>query len=150
MAVSKAKRSIHLAQPQRQPQHAKSARTAIPDRAKAAQSGSPGVGGPEPQRLRPRLNRNSTELQPVKSHVYRAIADMNGGFEHALQGLQVLQENSFLCVGSLKGMRNLIGRLRAQANHELMAILGEREKANAGHYLRRSMEQENSQAQRIS
>ena len=119
MAVNKAKRSIHLAQPQ-----------------------------PHPRARR--LNHNSAELQQVKSHVYRAIADMNGGFEHALQGLQALQENSFLCVGSLKGMRNLIGRLRAQANHELMAILGEREKANAGHFLRRSMEQEDSPAQRVS
>ena len=99
---------------------------------------------------RPRPNHNSTELQQVKSHIYRAIADMNGGFEHALQGLQALQENSFLCVGSLKELRNLIGRLRAQANHELMVILSEREKANAGHFLRRSMEQENSHAQRIS
>jgi len=103
---------------------------------------------PKPQRSR--LNHNSTELQPVKSHIYRAIADMNGGFEHALQGLQVLQENSFLYVGSLKGMRNLIGRLRAQANHELMAILSEREKTNAGHFLRRSMKQEKPPAQRIS
>ena len=115
MAVNKAKRSIHVAQP-----------------------------------VRPRVNRNPAELQPVKSHIYRAIADMNGGFEHALQGLQTIQEISFLHVGSLKGLRNLIGRLRAQANHELLAILSEREKANAGHFLRRSMEQENSHAQRIS
>src|SRR5689334_1269680 len=94
----------------------------------------------QPQPQRPRFNHNPTEFQQVKSHVYRAIADMNGGFEHALQGLQALRENGFLCVGSLKELRNLIGRLRAQANHELMAVLSEREKANAGHFLRRSME----------
>ena len=103
---------------------------------------------PQPQRLR--LNPDSTELQQVKSHIYRAMADMNGGLELALQGLQTLQEISFLHVGSLKGMRNLIGRLRAQANHELTTILSQREKANATHFQRLCLEQQNSRVQRIS
>jgi hypothetical protein len=97
------------------------------------------------QPQRPRLNPNSTELQQVKSHIYQAIAQMNSGFELALQGLQTLQEISFLHTGSLKGLRNLMGRLRAQANHELLAILSEREKANAAHFQRLCLEQESSQ-----
>jgi hypothetical protein len=104
----------------------------------------------QPQPQRPRLNHNSAEHQPVKPHVYRAIADMNAGFEQALQGLQTIQEISFLCVGSLKGLRNLVARLRAQANHELTAILTQREKANAGHFQRLCLEQQNSRTQHIS
>jgi hypothetical protein len=154
MAVNKVKRSIHLAQTQH---HSTNPEQIL--RPKYGLRISPAGSQPLKTRLharkaaqpqRPRLNHNSTEFKQVKSHIYRAIADMNGGFELALQGLQALQENNFLHGGSLKGMRNLIGRLRAQANHELMSILSEREKANAGHYLRRSMEQENPPAQRIS
>jgi hypothetical protein len=100
------------------------------------------------QPQRPRLNSNSAEHQPVKSHVYRAIADMNAGFELALQGLQTIQEFHFLGVSGLKGLRNLVARLRAQANHELTAILTQREKANAGHFQR--LCQQNSRVQHIS
>ena len=102
------------------------------------------------QPQRPRRNSSSAEHQPVKPHVYRAIADMNAGFEQALQGLQTIQEINFLCTGSLKGLRNLIGKLRSQANHELTAILSGREKANAGHFQRLCLEQKNSPMQSTS
>ena len=95
-----------------------------------------------PKRLR--LNPNSTELQQVKPHIYQAIADMNGGFEHVMRSLQTIQDINFLHCSSLKGMRNLIGRLRSQANHELTTVLSEREKANAGHFQRLYVEQESS------
>jgi hypothetical protein len=101
MAVHKANRSLHLAQPKRL-----------------------------------RLNNpGSTELQHVKTRVYRAMADINSGFDLVLQGLQILSSVSFLHF-SLRGMHNLVARLRAKANHELTAILSGREKANATHFQR--------------
>ena len=104
MAVSKAKRSVHLAQP-----------------------------------LRPRLNGKPAELKPVRAHVYHTIADMNGGFETVIQGLKILQNITFLS-DSLKGVQNLICRIRAQANHDLMKVLDEREEANADHFHRLNLE----------
>jgi len=98
MAVNKAKRSIHLAQP-----------------------------------MRPRLNENHAEMQPVRAHVYQTIAEMNGGLEHAIQGLKVLRSINFLSE-RLNGIPNLVSRIRAQVNRELMTVLKERERANEVHF----------------
>ncbi len=81
MAVNKSKRSIHLAQPK--PQQASK---------------------PE----RPHLNPELPELQPVRAHVYRTIAEMNGGFEQAIEGLQTLLKINYLRSDSLTGMQNQI------------------------------------------
>ena len=94
MATNKAKRSIHLTQP----------------------------------------NNVSAELMPVRAHVYRTIADVNGGFEHAIEGLQTLQRINYLRSDALDQMLNLVCRVHAQANRQLMAVLDERETANAGHF----------------
>jgi len=77
MATSKAKRLINLAQPQ--PRQAKSGL----------------AGGPKPQRrkLNPKTNDRMSEgarpegkaVAPVKAHVYRSIAELNGGFEKVVQ-----------------------------------------------------------------
>ena len=99
MAVNKAKRSIHLAQPQR-----------------------------------PRLHPEPAELMPVKAHVYRNIAEMNIGFEQAMQGLQTLRDIKICRSANLHGMYKLVARIRAQANRGLMAVLIERETSNAGHF----------------
>lgn len=106
MAVNKVKRSIHLAQPKPQ------------------------------QHERPRLNVNQepVEQMPVRAHVYRTIADMNGGLEHAIEALQTMQKIKHLPADSIKGIENQIARIRAEANRELMTVLNEREAANAGHY----------------
>jgi hypothetical protein len=114
MAVNKSKRSIHLAQPKLQ----------------------------QPQTQRPNLNVNQepTEQMPVRAHVYRTIADMNGGFEHVIEVLQTLQKIKHLPADSLKGIENQIARIRAEANRDLMAVLSEREVANAGHFQSLCME----------
>ena len=99
MAVNKAKRSIHLAQPQR-----------------------------------PRLHPEPAVLMRVKPHVYRTMAEMNGGFEPALQGLLTLQTIKFFPLGALTSMHKVLSRMRSQANRQLMAILIERETSNAHHF----------------
>jgi hypothetical protein len=88
----------------------------------------------QPQRRRP--HPESEELMRVKAHVYRTIAEMNAGFEQAIQGLQVLRNMSFFQSDNLHGLHNLLARTRAQANRELMAVLNQRETANAGHFQR--------------
>lgn len=95
MATNKAKRSIHLAQPQ-------------------------------PQR---------TELMPVRAHAYRSLAEMNNGLEQAIHGLQELKKITFFSSSeSLNAIHSLLSRIRAQANGEAMAVLAERETANARHF----------------
>jgi len=113
MAVNKVKRSIHATQPQPQRTNHKAER---------------------------RPNEEPAELMPVRAHVYRTIADMNGGFEHALEGLQTLIKINYLRSNSLNGIQNLISRLRADANRELITVLNEREVINAGHFERLCLE----------
>jgi hypothetical protein len=99
MAISKAKRTIPLAQPQRR---------------------SP---NPEP-----------AELMPVKTHVYRAIAELNSGFEKVIQDLQTLARISFFGSDSVTAMHDLVCRLRAQANRDFTVALRDREIANADYF----------------
>lgn len=134
MAVNKAKRSIHLTQPK--PQQLKP----LPARR------------PEPQphlskSERPNLNVNQepSELMPVRAHVYRTIADMNGGFENAVEGLQTLLKINYLRSDSLTEIQNQICKVRALTNRELMAVLDEREATNAGHFQRLCLLPERSQ-----
>jgi hypothetical protein len=121
MAVNKSKRSIHLAQ--QKPQQA-----------------------PKPERPQLNGNQEPTEQMPVRAHVYRAIADMNGGFQHVIEVLQTLQKVKHLPADNIKGVENQIARIRAEANRDLMAVLSEREMANAGHFQRLSMEPGNDTA----
>ncbi|HEX3092342.1 MAG TPA: hypothetical protein VHW72_06955 [Candidatus Angelobacter sp.] len=107
MAANKVKRSIHLTQPQLQ--NAKHARAA------------------DHKPERPRLNQEPTEQMPVRAHVYRTIADMNGGFEQVIEVLQTLQKIKHLPADSIKKIENQIS---------------ERELANAGHFGRLCMEPE--------
>jgi hypothetical protein len=101
MAISKAKRPIPLAQPQRRSRN------------------------PEP-----------TELMPVKAHAYRAIAELNGGFEKVIQDLQTLKQISYFRSDNVTAMHDLICRIRAQANRDFVIALHDREMANAGHFER--------------
>jgi hypothetical protein len=110
VAVNKVKRSIHLAQSEPRLTSCKAERR--------------------------RANQEPTEQMPVRAHVYRTIADMNGGFEHALEGLQTLIRINYLRSDSLDGIQNRISKLRADANCELMTVLNEREAVNAGHFER--------------
>ena len=103
MATNKAKRSVHLAQPQ-------------------------------PQR---------TDPMPVRAHAYRSLAEMNNGLEQAIHGLQELKKITFFSSSeSLNRIHSLLSRIRAQANGEAMAVVAERETANARHFQQLCLESE--------
>jgi hypothetical protein len=76
------------------------------------------------------------ELMPVRARAYCAIGEMNTGLEQAVQNLETLVKIKYLSSDSLRGILNQLSRLRAQVNHELIAVLAERETANAGHFER--------------
>ena len=78
--------------------------------------------------------QNTEPLMPVKAHIYRALAELNGGFEKVIQDLKNLQQVGFLRSQRLAGMHDLICGIRAEANHECLGILNDRETANAGHF----------------
>lgn len=122
MAVNKSKRSIHLTQP------------------KPHQHQMPGLN----------VNQEPTEQMPVRAHVYRTIADMNGGFENAIEGLQTLLKINYLRSDSLTEIQNQICKVRALANRKLMAVLDEREAANAEHFQRLCMEPESDTPHRAA
>jgi hypothetical protein len=131
MAVNKSKRSIHLAQPK--PER----RSPNPEQILRPKYGlriSP--AGSQPRQTRPHARKAAqpAEQMPVRAHVYRTIADMNGGLEHAIEGLQTLLKINYLRSDGLNEIQNLICQVRAQANRELMTVLNEREAGNAGHY----------------
>ena len=94
----------------------------------------------QPQRRSP--NPQPAELMPVKAHAYRAIAELNGGFEKVIQDLQTLGRISFFNPGSVTAMHNLICRIRAQANRQFTMTLHDRELANVGHFGQLCLEQE--------
>ena len=71
---------------------------------------------------------------PIKSHVYRAIGELNVGFEKVVQELNTLSQVSFLRPARVTSMRELICRLRAEINRDFSMALNEREKANAGYF----------------
>jgi hypothetical protein len=87
-------------------------------------------------------NNSPTELMPVRAHVYRTIAEVNDGFEHAIEGLQTLLKINYLRSDSLGNMLNLVCRIRAQANRELIAVIDQRETDNAGHFQQLCIESE--------
>ena len=99
--------------------------------------------------IRPKQNQHlnasapAEAPSPVKAHIYRALAELNGGFEKVIQDLKTLQQVGFLRSERLAGMHDMICGIRAEANHECLGILNDREAANAGHFdgLRRSREQ---------
>lgn len=125
MASNKAKRSIHLAQLQaehREPQH----RDPKPER----RSPNPETAG----------NR-AVAVMPVKTHIYRAIADLNAGFEKVMQDIGNLKQINFFPSDPLTAMQDSIGVIRAQANREFMDVLSRREGANATHFEARCREQ---------
>ena len=102
MATSKAKRPILLAQPR-----------------------------PQRRSTNPKPTPDPTELMPVKANVYRAMAELNGGFQTVIHELQVLEQVGFLRPHGVTEMRELICRLRAQANRDFTMAMHERERANA-------------------
>jgi propanediol dehydratase small subunit len=115
MANNKNKRSIQLAQTQ--PQHAKIAR----------------AGDPETQRRR--LNpQPAAEQMPVKAAIYRTMAELNAGFEKVARDFKELQQVGYFPAGRLLPLYNLLGRIRAQANRECLAVMNQRELANQEYF----------------
>jgi hypothetical protein len=89
---------------------------------------------PLAQPARRRSNPEPAELMPVKAHVYRAIAELNNGFEKVIQDLHTIGGISFLRSERLSAMHDLICRARAQANRDFIMALCDREMANADHF----------------
>lgn len=81
-----------------------------------------------------------TEPQPVRAHVYRTIAEMNGGLEQVIEALQTLKRIKHLPGESINWIENQIAQIRAEANRDLMAVLSDRELANVGHFHRLCLE----------
>lgn len=107
MATSKAKRPILLAQPK--PQHKR-------------------------RSTNPKTNPDPAEVKLIKAHIYRAIGELNAGFEKVVQELHTLSQVSFLRPARVTSMRELICRVRAEANRDFTMAMHEREKANAGYF----------------
>lgn len=78
--------------------------------------------------------RSTTDLTPVKAHVYYSIAELNVGLEKAIHNLQMLQNNQLFGVCGLTAMCRDLRGIRARANRKLMNALNERETANASHF----------------
>ena len=88
------------------------------------------------QRRSTNPNPEPTALLPVKAHAYRAIAELNGGFEKVILDLQTLGQISYIRSDRVTAMHDLICRVRAEANRDFIVALHEREMANAGHFER--------------
>ena len=87
--------------------------------------------------LHPPQSLNSQPLTgtlPVKAHVYRAIAEMNASFEKVAQDLNNLKQIAFFRSDPLREMHDLLCQVRAQANREFIAVISQREAANAAHF----------------
>jgi hypothetical protein len=63
---------------------------------------------------------------------YRAIAELNGGFDKVVQELHVLGQVSYFRPDRVTAMRYLICQIRAEANRDFTMAVHEREKVNAG------------------
>ena len=126
MADHKAIRSNPAAQPQAR--HAKTARSGGP-KAAARFNLNPNLNpSPNPQ--------PSAGLMPVKAATYRALAELNAGFEKVLHDLGNLRQNSLFRSDALSALHEQLGGIRVRANREILSVLGERETANAGHFER--------------
>jgi hypothetical protein len=141
MATSKAKRPILLAQPNPEQILRPKRGLRISPADSYPRTRTPRVPGTpadarkpaQPQRrsLNPKTNADPAGLTPVKANVYRAMAELNGGFQTVIHELQVLAQVCFLRPHGVTEMRDLICRLRAQANRDFTMAMHEREKTNA-------------------
>jgi len=84
----------------------------------------------------------AAKLLPVKAHIYRAIADLNAGFELTMRELKKLQQVDFLPSSQIAAMYVTVGELRFQANRDFLAVITQREAANAGHFERLSSQRQ--------
>lgn len=80
------------------------------------------------------LTQPQPELMPVRANAYCTLGEMNTGLELAIQSLETLVKIKYLSSDSLRGILNQLSHLRAQVNRELIAVLTQRETANASHF----------------
>ena len=71
---------------------------------------------------------------PVKAHVYRAVAELNAGFETVILEFGNLKQINYFRSDPLSAMYNQLLRIRARASREFIGVLGAREAANAVHF----------------
>ena len=134
MATNKATRSNPPAQ--LQPHHAKTARTAIPDCTKSAQSGSPGAGGPA-------LSRHRPDHQ-LKADIFETLRHLNRGYGVSLAAFDKLETKDrqhtprAFAAGFLHDYRNRTEALRAQANRDLLRLIAAREEQDVERFSRLS------------
>jgi hypothetical protein len=136
MAGNKAKRSILSAQPERRRLHPATRLHHEPHPHSQPRPHLEPLHG-EPQHSAPFHHKNQTQAEgfmPVKSHVYRTIAELNGGFEQVLRDLDTLGRISLFRSSSADAVHSLISRARAQVNQEFALTLHDREMANAGYF----------------
>jgi hypothetical protein len=82
---------------------------------------------PRPRRSKTQPKPEDAAVIPVRAHVYRSIAELNSGFEKVVQELQTLGGMSLFRSSGLGAMRELICRMRAQANRDFARTIHERE-----------------------
>ena len=71
---------------------------------------------------------------PTTSSAYRAIANLNRGFEQDTRNLAALQEFNFFPAEDLIAWGNIVGRLQAEASLTLLEALRQRLMNNAFYY----------------
>ena len=137
MAVHKAIRTNPPAQPR--PQHAKTARTAIPDGAKAVQSGNAGAGDPksQPQQATTEPRRPRPDRQR-KADIFEVLRHLNRGYGVALDALDKLETKAYRIfpTGFLHGYRSRAEVLRAETNRDLLRVLAGHEDQDAARFTR--------------
>jgi hypothetical protein len=77
---------------------------------------------------------NYVQPLPIPVSAYRAIANLNRGFEEDRRNLVALQEFSFFAEEDLLAWGNILGRLQAEASLRLLESLDERLMTNALFY----------------
>jgi len=77
---------------------------------------------------------NHVQPLPTTSSAYRAIANLNRGFEQDRRNLAALQEFNFFPEEDLIAWGNILGRLQAEASLRLLETLDERLMTNALYY----------------
>jgi hypothetical protein len=106
---------------------------------------SPSLGANEPPTPQPStppagpspdapIRVNHVQLLPTTSSAYRAIANLNRGFEQDRRNLAALQEFNFFPEEDLIAWGNILGRLQAEASLLLLETLDERLMNNALYY----------------
>src|SRR5215467_1193608 len=106
---------------------------------------SPSLGANEPPSSSPSaapasplpdapIRVNHVQPMPTPSSAYRAIANLNRGFEQDRRNLAALQEFNFFPEEDLTAWGNMLGRLQAEASLRLLDTVHDRLMNNALYY----------------